>query len=625
MKLMIKNGAINIDGNTILDYINFEINEHSKIGITGLNGTGKSTFLKALNDQEMFSEGIGDEKFQITKIGNFNVGYISQINDQEDKTLEEYIYEVFEELIKTEHKIEKISKNMDSSLSDKYNDLLNKYKIMGGYTYKKEYEIMLKKFGFLSSDKKKKIASFSGGEKSKISFMKLLLSKPELLILDEPTNNLDIETIEWLEEYLKNYKYAFIIVSHDRTFLNSLVDTIYDIEYGEIKKYVGNYDHFEEEKQKNYLKLKKDYEYQQKEIKRLEEIYEKYRCKPTKANMALSKLKQIERMKIIAKPNEIDQSVFKAKINDFEQSSKIVLRMNNLSIGYESEMFFVDTEIKRGDKVAIIGQNGVGKSTLIKTISGYLTPLNGDISYGLQVKPAYFDQNLTFSNVDYTVLEIFKHEIIHFSEFEARSYLAQFLFKGEDVNKNISVLSGGEKVRLKLALMFVNKPNFLILDEVTNHVDLVTKKYLEELFSNYKGTIIFISHDRHFIDSIANRIIFIQENSVNYFDGNYSEYKNKISLTEEVKEIKNEENKKNDEVKKVNKYELKKDINRIENEIVKIETKIKELENSTFERENYQDISKLTTINQKIATLKEELSVKNKKWEELFEQYEKGD
>lgn len=625
MKLMIKNGAINIDGNTILDYINFEINEHSKIGITGLNGTGKSTFLKALNDQEMFSEGIGDEKFQITKIGNFNVGYISQINDQEDKTLEEYIYEVFEELIKIEHKIEKISKNMDSSLSDKYNDLLNKYKIMGGYTYKKEYEIMLKKFGFLSSDKKKKIASFSGGEKSKISFMKLLLSKPELLILDEPTNNLDIETIEWLEEYLKNYKYAFIIVSHDRTFLNSLVDTIYDIEYGEIKKYVGNYDHFEEEKQKNYLKLKKDYEYQQKEIKRLEEIYEKYRCKPTKANMALSKLKQIERMKIIAKPNEIDQSVFKAKINDFEQSSKIVLRMNNLSIGYEFEMFLVDTEIKRGDKVAIIGQNGVGKSTLIKTISGYLTPLNGDISYGLQVKPAYFDQNLTFSNVDYTVLEIFKHEIIHFSEFEARSYLAQFLFKGEDVNKNISVLSGGEKVRLKLALMFVNKPNFLILDEVTNHVDLVTKKYLEELFSNYKGTIIFISHDRHFIDSIANRIIFIQENSVNYFDGNYSEYKNKISLTEEVKEIKNEENKKNDEVKKVNKYELKKDINRIENEIVKIETKIKELENSTFERENYQDISKLTTINQKIATLKEELSVKNKKWEELFEQYEKGD
>lgn len=624
MNIVIKNAAISIDGNTILDNINFEVNEKSKIGIVGVNGSGKSTLLKSIIDNDFFSNGSGNEKSQIIKNGKFKIGYVEQVVLEDNKTLEEFLFESFKEIRSLEKEIEKLNNNLNAELSNKYNDMLNTYKLLGGYTYKKDYEIMLKKFGFVEGDKNKEIKCFSGGEKTKIAFMKLLLSKPDILIMDEPTNNLDINAIEWLENYLQNYSKAIILVSHDRMFLNKIVKTIYEVANGTIKKYSGNYDYYEKAKDEQYNKNLKDYEFQQKEIERLRTIYEKFRNKPSKASMALSKLKIIEKMKLINKPNIEDKKAVLANINNFDPSGKIVVKMENLVLGYENPLFSINAEIKKGDKIAVVGANGIGKSTLIKTICGKLEPLDGLVSYGLEVRPAYFDQNITFLNNNNSVLEEFLNVNSDFLQQQARSYLALFSFKNDDVNKKINVLSGGEKVKLKLALIFAKKPNFLILDEVTNHVDIDTKEYLKKVLSNYNGTILFISHDRDFIDNVANKMYIINKNQVDIYNGNYSNFINQaVVIKEEPKKEVCLKNKNNGN--KVNKYDLKKEINKLENEIVKLEVKIKTLKDSTFDENIYSNYEELNKINKEIDELEQKLQIKNSEWENLFDEYEKND
>lgn len=620
MNIIIKNAAITLNGNDILTYINFDINENSKIGIVGENGAGKTTLLKAIIDNELFSEGTGPEKFQIIKNGTFKIGYLNQISINDDKKLIDVILESFNEIIDIEKKLEKIDNGFSTSDVEKYDELLNKYKNLGGYTYKKEYGLMLTKFGFVESDKEKYVRDFSGGEKTKITFIKLLLSKPDLLILDEPTNNLDMETVEWLEEYLSKYKKALIIVSHDRMFLNRIVDTIYDIDYGEVIKYTGNYDCFERQKKLNYEKLKKEYEFQQKEIKRLTDIYERFRNKPSKASMALSKLKQIEKMNIIEEPNNINKSTLKINYNDFVDSSKKIFQMNNLEVGYDKPLFKVDFDVEKGDKIAILGRNGCGKSTLMKTITGKLTPISGNISYGLHVNPGYFDQTLSFSNEDSSIIDEFKSIHPSLLEQEVRSYLALFLFRGEDVFKKIKVLSGGEKARLKLSILFAYKPNLLILDEVTNHIDMKTKEYLEQVLANYHGTIIFISHDRYFVKKLATKLIIIKDDKVTYFDGSYDMYleKNvKVEPTNDKKTDISKEKEAKPEMKNNDKA-IRKEINKLENEIAKLELKIDELKQSTFVEENYSDFNKMKIITDKIESLNLELNEKMRRWEELF-------
>lgn len=620
MNIVIRNAAITLNGNDILTYINFDINEKSKIGIVGENGAGKTTLLRAIIDNELFSEGIGTEKFQIIKNGLFKIGYLSQISINDNKKLIDVILESFSEIIEIERKLQKIESGLLTNDVEKYDELLNKYKNLGGYTYKKEYELMLTKFGFVEGDKEKYVRDFSGGEKTKIAFIKLLLSKPDLLILDEPTNNLDMETVEWLEEYLSKYKKALIVVSHDRMFLNRIVDTIYDIDYGEVIKYVGNYDYFEKQKKLNYEKLKKEYEFQQKEIKRLTEIYERFRNKPSKSSMALSKLKQIEKMNIIEEPNNINKSTLKINYNDFVASSKKILRMNDLEVGYEKPLFKVNFEVEKGDKIAIIGRNGCGKSTIMKTITGKLTPISGEISYGLHVNPGYFDQTLGFSDENLSIIDEFKKNHPSLLEQEVRSYLALFLFRGEDVFKKVNVLSGGEKARLKLSIIFAYKPNLLILDEVTNHIDMKTKEYLEQILVDYQGTIIFISHDRYFVKKLATKLIIITNNNVTCFDGSYDKYLEKNTKIESASEnntfaskILEPKNK-----QKNNDKEVRKEINKLENEIAKLELKIDELKQSTFVEENYSDFNKMQTIMKKIEDLNLELTEKMKHWEELF-------
>jgi ATP-binding cassette subfamily F protein 3 len=632
MNYKIINGAVTYGATTILESINLEIKENDHIAVVGRNGAGKTTLLNAIYDNELLEEGSSEDKFKVIKIGKFNIGFLKQIEfEDEELTLLDEILKSYKDLIDLEKKINTLSKKMEESNDSKtisdYTIALDNFEYQGGYTYKKEYETMIAKFGFTEEDKYKKIKEFSGGQKTKIAFMRLLTSKPDLMLLDEPTNHLDIDAIEWLEEYLKSYPKAFIVVSHDRMFINNTVNIIYDIEYGETIRYVGNYEKYEELKEERYNKLKKNYEFQQKEIKRLYSIYERFRNKPSKAKMALSKLHQIEKMDILEAPNKIDRNVFKININNIDPSVKKVCEMKDLVFGYDEDkpLGKISLQITKGDKIGIIGSNGTGKSTLLKTIQGIIQPIDGFVSYGLRVTPEYFDQNLKSLNDNNTVISEFMEAHDCLNE-EARKYLALFLFKGDDVLNKVGVLSGGEKVRLSLAKIFYDKPNFLILDEPTNHMDMLSRDYLENILSVYEGTLLFVSHDRYFVKKLANKLIVFENGEINFYDFGYDEYLRKIKEVPEIKmpEIKHEkkinklvEARKQEEEKRVNKYELKKELNKVEQEIIKIENRISNLKNDLYLEENYSDYEKSNSINLKIKENEKELEELNNKWEDI--------
>lgn len=431
------------------------------------------------------------------------------------------ILKPYENIIKLENKINNFEKQLQTETNEKlikeYTESLEIYKLNDGYTYKKEYETAIKKFGFSEEDKNKKISEFSGGQKTKIAFLKLLLSKPDILLLDEPTNHLDITTIEWLEEYLKSYPKAAVIVSHDRMFLDKIVNKVYEIEYAVLTEYSGNYSFYEKQKRINYEKGLKDYEYQQAEIKRLRAIADRFRYKPSKAKMALSKLKKIEQMNIIEEPNRYDLRTFHANFNMLEQSGELVLSAKKLQFGYNNPLGEVSFELYKGQKLGIIGENGIGKSTLLKTLMGYIPKISGEYEYGYHVNKEYFDQQMEFLNLSNTIFDEFSEEFPRLLANEVRNSLGAFLFSGEDVFKEINVLSGGEKVRLQLCKIFKKKPNLLLLDEPTNHMDIIGKESLENILKEYKGTLIFVSHDRYFVNKIADSILAFEENRNSLF------------------------------------------------------------------------------------------------------------
>lgn len=624
MNIKITNASITLGANTILEEINLEIKQRDKIAIVGRNGAGKTTLLRALIDNEMFDYGIGEEKFSVKKLGNPKIGYLRQMDfDDEELTLLEELQKPFKELIEMESRLEeyvsKMNENNSPEVIQKYSDLQERYKLLGGYSYKKEYEIMLNKFGFDSFDKEKNLKNFSGGQKTKIAFIKLLLSKPDLLLLDEPTNHLDIKTIMWLEDYLCDYPSAIVIVSHDRMFINKIANIIYDIDYGRTIRYVGDYTAYEKMKSLNYLKQLKDYEYQQKEIKRLQAIYERFRFKPSKASMALSKLRQIEKMDILEKPNKIDTRTFKTNLDSIIPSVKNVLKMTDLEIGYDDVLAKINLNIMRGKKIGVIGENGIGKSTLLKTIQGLLEPLGGSLEYGLHVNPGYFDQTLSFKDIKASIIDDFRESLPELTNEEARSALGSFLFKGEDVFKTIANLSGGEKVRLQLCKILYHKPNFLILDEPTNHMDIIGKEHLEEILSAYTGTIIFVSHDRYFINKIANELLVFEKNEVKHYPYGYQEYlENSANIDSKINSYKpQKEVLKKHEVAEINVYNLKKDLNKIENAIIKKEVEIKKCNEELFKEEVYTDCKKSKHMKARLDALSDELKDLNNTWEEL--------
>ncbi len=525
MNFKITNGSVEYGAETILEEINIEIKEKEKIAIIGRNGAGKSTLLKAIINNDLLTQGTGEEKFNIYKEGNPVIGYLKQMEFEDDQiTMIDEILKVYKPITNLEQKIEQIVEKMQTDKSEElakeYSKAMDKYEFLDGYTYKKEYETAINKFGFSSEDKLKKISEFSGGQRTKIAFIKLLLSKPDILLLDEPTNHLDIETIEWLEQYLKNYSKSVVIVSHDRMFLNKIVNKVYEIEYGVTTAYSGNYTFFEEQKKINYEKQLKDYEYQQKEIKRLNDIVTRFKYKPTKAKMAMSKLKQIERMVKIEAPNKYDLTTFKTNFIIEKQSGKDVLFAKDLEIGYDKTLQKVSLNVYRGQKIGIIGENGIGKSTLLKTLVGIIPKISGEFEFGHNVQIGYFDQQMSLLDSEKTVLEDFSEEFPNLTTTELRNSLAAFMFYGEDVFKKINMLSGGEKVRLQLCKILKKGPNLLILDEPTNHMDIIGKESLELLLKEYTGTIIFVSHDRFFVNKIADTLLIFTKHQVKQFKRN---------------------------------------------------------------------------------------------------------
>ena len=522
MNFKITNGSVEYGAETILEEINIEIKEKEKIAIIGRNGAGKSTLLKVIINNDLLTQGTGEEKFNIYKEGNPVIGYLKQMEFEDDQiTMIDEILKVYKPITNLEQKIEQIVEKMQTDKSEElakeYSKAMDRYEFLDGYTYKKEYETAINKFGFSSEDKLKKISEFSGGQRTKIAFIKLLLSKPDILLLDEPTNHLDIETIEWLEQYLKNYSKSVVIVSHDRMFLNKIVNKVYEIEYGVTTAYSGNYTFFEEQKKINYEKQLKDYEYQQKEIKRLNDIVTRFKYKPTKAKMAMSKLKQIERMVKIEAPNKYDLTTFKTNFIIEKQSGKDVLFAKNLEIGYDKTLQKISLNVYRGQKIGIIGENGIGKSTLLKTLVGIILKISGEFEFGHNVQIGYFDQQMALLDSEKTVLEDFSEEFPNLTTTELRNSLAAFMFYGEDVFKKINMLSGGEKVRLQLCKILKKGPNLLILDEPTNHMDIIGKESLELLLKEYTGTIIFVSHDRFFVNKIADTLLIFTKHQVKQF------------------------------------------------------------------------------------------------------------
>lgn len=542
MLYQISNGAVAFGDDVILHSIDFEIRNTEKIAIVGRNGCGKTTLLKLISGEVEMEKLDSDESAFIAKAGNPEIGYLKQIAfDDPDVTLEQEVRKCFVKMDERKAELARAAAELEHDYSDekvaRYTAMEEAFKDDGGYYYEKEYEVMIRKFGFSDDERKKPIRDFSGGQQTKIAFIKLLLSKPDILLLDEPTNHLDVTTIEWLEGYLKSYPKAVVVVSHDRMFLDNVVDVVYEIEYGTARRYPGNYTNFIARKKENYDKQMKDHIAQQKEIERLQRMVTRFKGKPTKTSMAQSKQKAIDRMVIIEAPDKYDNKTFHANFQPEKETGNDVLYTSELAIGYDHPLSVVSLDLKRGEKLGILGGNGLGKSTFLKTIVGKIPALSGEYRFGTNVQIGYFDQQMAMYTSNKTVLDDFWDEYPNLTETEARNALGAFLFSGEDVFKNVNMLSGGEKVRLALCKILKTRPNVLVLDEPTNHMDIVGKETLESMLKDYKGTLIFVSHDRYFMKKVATQLLVFEDGTTNLYQFGYEQYQEK--LDREAEESKN--------------------------------------------------------------------------------------
>ena len=568
------------------------------------------------------------------------IGYLSQeFIVREDLSIYEEMITCFNEIIELEKELEKISyeltsENIESNpgLLDKYDRLQNQVLTHKDYHYKSKIDSVLYGLDFDKEVFDKKISTFSGGEKTRLSMAKLLLSEPDLLILDEPTNHLDMENVAWLENYLSSYNGAIVIVSHDRYFIDKVVNVVYNLEFGKLKKYVGNYSNFLRQYEEDYEKNLKEYVSQQKDIKRLEEFVQKNIARASTSKMAKSRQKVLDKMEIIANPRKDDKAAnieFRIK----EQSGRDVLIINDLQVGYEEQVGQkYNFSVYKGDRLAIVGKNGIGKSTLIKTIAKKQKKLGGNIQYGSKVSLGYYDQKQAEFESSKTILNELWDEYPLMKEAEVRTVLGRFLFRGDDVLKIVRDLSGGEKARLQLAKLMLEKNNLLILDEPTNHLDITSKQVLEEALENYEGTILFVSHDRYFINKIANKVFDITEEGYNIYLGNYDYYLEKREQEKIAKRLK-EEKIAEAVVKEVNDYVLSKEekrrirkLERTRDELIvqidELESKIKIVNEELMKEEVYTDAVKTQEWNGKLKKLTSELEEKNNSWLELEEELE---
>lgn len=615
MKYQIHKGSKFYGANAVFENIQFEIRNTEKIAVVGRNGCGKTTLLKVIAESEPLDGG------EIHKESGLRIGYLAQTTfANDDAIVEDEMESAFDDIKALGKRLDELSEKMvydhSEAVLNAYADVQQRYEEMGGYTYRSEMMTIFTKFGFQEEDLKRTISSFSGGQKTRLAFVKLLLSKPDVLLLDEPTNHLDIETIEWLEGYVKRYPKAVVVVSHDRMFLDDVVDVVYEIEYGVMRRYPGNYTNYVNVKKSDLEQQKSAYVRQQKEIQRMEELIEKFRYKKSKAAFAQSKIKYLDRMERIEDP-KADERSFHARFEPSVRGGKRVLEVQDLTIGYHEPLCTVNLEVMQSERVAIIGPNGKGKSTFMKTIMEQIPALSGSFLLGHQIEIGYFDQELAQFDTNNTVLEEVWNDFPDLNRTEVRTALGCFLFSGEDVFKTVDCLSGGEKVRLSFVKLMLSHPNFLVMDEPTNHLDLAGKEALEESLQDYEGTMLFVSHDRYFISKLATAILVIDEGKAVYYPMTYQDYMNKDKQKEETPKAGNE--KKETKGKPQRYINYGKEVSKLEKKIAEKEEELEALRELRFEPEYYHDYQKMQELDANIDDVHNEIEHFMQLWEEYSE------
>lgn len=628
------NKSFGID--SILENVNFTVNEYDKIGIIGVNGTGKTTLFKIISGIYGYDSG------DIYTSKDCEIGYLEQnTNFHSENTILEEVLEVFKDVIEMEkylrdleHKISEESSNTNSTtlekLMNEYSNKLEAFSDMNGYGYKSEAKGVLKGLGFSDEDMDKPISILSGGEKTRVLLGKLLLKKPTLLLLDEPTNHLDSEAIEWLEVFLKQYKGTVILISHDRYFLDQVVNRIFEIHNKKLKTYNGNYSDFIKASAiEKELELKK-FEDQQKDIKKQEESIERLKAFGREKHLkrARSKEKALAKVDVLDKP-EAYRKKAKIEFNPSVTSGNDVLQLRDISMRYGERILFKDLnlDIYRGEKVALIGANGIGKSTLFKIIMNEVTPLSGDIKFGTNVNVSYFHQEQKTLNLDNTIIDEIWEDNKQLTQTSLRTMLGAFLFEGEEVFKKISTLSGGERARVAILKLILSNANLLLLDEPTNHLDIDSKEVLEEALSSYTGTIFTISHDRYFLNTVVDKVLVLDENGITEYLGNYDYYIEKKKQVQEMNTVEvieektktqlKEEKRKEREQREAEKKNRVKRQN-IEKEIEETEAKIEEMDVLLCQEEVYSNPEKSKDVSLQKASLEEKLSALYEEWESLM-------
>ena len=628
------NKSFGID--SILENVNFTVNEYDKIGIIGVNGTGKTTLFKIISGIYGYDSG------DIYTSKDCEIGYLEQnTNFHSENTILEEVLEVFKDVIEMEkylrdleHKISEESSNTNSTtlekLMNEYSNKLEAFSDMNGYGYKSEAKGVLKGLGFSDEDMDKPISILSGGEKTRVLLGKLLLKKPTLLLLDEPTNHLDSEAIEWLEVFLKQYKGTVILISHDRYFLDQVVNRIFEIHNKKLKTYNGNYSDFIKASAiEKELELKK-FEDQQKDIKKQEESIERLKAFGREKHLkrARSKEKALAKVDVLDKP-EAYRKKAKIEFNPSVTSGNDVLQLRDISMGYGERILFKDLnlDIYRGEKVALIGANGIGKSTLFKIIMNEITPLSGDIKFGTNVNVSYFHQEQKTLNLDNTIIDEIWEDNKQLTQTSLRTMLGAFLFEGEEVFKKISTLSGGERARVAILKLILSNANLLLLDEPTNHLDIDSKEVLEEALSSYTGTIFTISHVRYFLNTVVDKVLVLDENGITEYLGNYDYYIEKKKQVQEMNTVEvieektktqlKEEKRKEREQREAEKKNRVKRQN-IEKEIEETEAKIEEMDVLLCQEEVYSNPEKSKDVSLQKASLEEKLSALYEEWESLM-------
>ena len=636
-----------------MSHFNFRMVDGEKIGIVGRNGAGKTTLLKLMNGEIELDYNDDNTIGEVVKSKDFNPGYLRQQlagsqsspiqSGSQSSPVQSYLLEAFNKLIEMEQRIEKLTAELADNYDDKkaieLNTLIDTYNFEGGNTYIKELKTGFKKFGFAETDLQKDVNNFSGGQSTKISLLKLLLSKPDVLLLDEPTYHLDIEAIDWMEKYLKNYKKNVVVVSHDRMFLDNICNVIYDVENKTVTRYDGNYADFVEQKQINYELKLAEYNKNVKEIERLTALADRFRYKATKAKMVQSKDKVIEKLEAKTfKPLSADTKTFHVKIIPNKAGGKEVLRCSNISVGYSEDSQNFDASLKnaqggkeiakvslivnRGDRLA----NGTGKSTFVKTIVGDIKKLGGEFEYGHEIEFEYFDQRIAENNSTKTLFDDFSDEFPSYTNTEVRNRLGRFLFGEEDISKRVCDLSGGEKVRLCMSKIFERKPNLLVLDEPTNHLDILGKESLEDIILNYEGTVILVSHDRYFVKKVATKILYFEENNTKFFEFGYDDFEKYLNAKDEafaetgntIKEQRNtiSDNKQNYENNK-QKNKDEKRAKKLEEEIGRLENEVNELHAKMQDDDLASDFVKLADLQKEIEEKTAIIEDKYREWDNL--------